>query len=111
MAVTDEKNITTEVIAEHTYTGNTITPEVTVKNGTRKLIKDIDFTVRYDNNTNAGTATVLIRGINNYTGVTKNGSGVSEGCFLIDRNKWNDFINLFLNSSKQSVVGVILQRK
>ena len=50
-------------------------------------------------------------GINNYTGVTKNGSGVSEGCFLIDRNKWNDFINLFLNSSKQSVVGVILQRK
>lgn len=25
-------------------------------------------------------------GINNYTGITENGTGVSEGCLLIDRN-------------------------
>ncbi len=50
-------------------------------------------------------------GLNNFTGITRKGTGVSEGCFLIDINKWDDFINLFLNSPHKSVVGVILQRK
>ena len=50
-------------------------------------------------------------GLNNFTGITRKGTGVSEGCFLIDINKWTDFINLFINSPHKSVVGVILQRQ
>ncbi len=42
-------------------------------------------------------------GNNNYTGVTKDGSGVSEGCLLIDVYKWSDFIGNFDAESKISV--------
>ena len=42
-------------------------------------------------------------GNNNYTGVTKGGSGVSKGCLLIDVYKWSDFIGNFDAESKISV--------
>ncbi len=34
-------------------------------------------------------------GKNNYTGIGQDGKAVSEGCFLIDRNSWDDFIGNF----------------
>jgi hypothetical protein len=59
-------------IADVTYTGQAVTPAVTVKDGTTELMKDTHFTVSYADNTNAGTATVTITGIGDYTGtVTK----------------------------------------
>lgn len=59
-------------IADETYTGQPLTPAVTVKDGTTELMKDTHFTVSYADNTNAGTATVTITGIGDYTGtVTK----------------------------------------
>ena len=49
------------------------TPAVTVRCGDTGLVKDVDFTVSYANNVNAGKATVTIQGIGNYDGtVTKN---------------------------------------
>lgn len=68
MAVTDERKITTEVIAEHTYTGNVITPKVTVKHSTRELVNGTDYILTYVDNINAGTATAVIKGTGNYTG-------------------------------------------
>lgn len=50
------------------YTGKSITPSVTVKYGTKILVKDTDYTVSYKNNTNIGTATVIIEGKGNFTG-------------------------------------------
>jgi len=45
-------------------------------------------------------------GKNNYTGtyIGKDGKvhGVSEGCFLIDKDNWNSFINIFNNSEQRS---------
>jgi len=59
-------------IAAVTYSSEALTPAVTVKDGTTELIKDTHFTVSYTDNTNAGTATVTITGIGDYTGtVTK----------------------------------------
>lgn len=52
-----------------TYTGVGRTPGVTVKNGNAVLRKNTDYTVNYINNVNAGTATVEIQGIGNYTGI------------------------------------------
>ncbi len=50
-------------------------------------------------------------GINNLTGLTQNKTGVSEGCFLIDRFKWNDFIKLFNTpAQKNNIIGIILKR-
>lgn len=51
----------------YTYDGTAKIPTVTVKNDTATLAKDIDYTVKYSNNINAGTATVTVIGIGNYT--------------------------------------------
>ena len=51
----------------YTYKGTAIKPTVTVKG----LTIDVDYTVTYSNNINVGTATIKVKGIGNYTGVTK----------------------------------------
>ncbi|MBR1763764.1 MAG: hypothetical protein IJ746_00035 [Ruminococcus sp.] len=57
---------------QYTYTGNPITPEVTIKNGSTKLVKGTDYTVSYSNNTKVGVATIKITGKGNYKGtITK----------------------------------------
>ena len=59
-------------ITNKTYTGKALTQSVIVKYGDAKLVQDADYTVSYKNNINAGTASVTITGIGNYTGsVTK----------------------------------------
>ena len=55
-------------IADQTYTGSPIVPELTVKDGETALSKDTDYTVMYQNNLNAGTATVTVTGKGNYAG-------------------------------------------
>ena len=64
-------NLTINSIAAQTYSGSAKTPTVTVKDGTTTLVSGTDYTVSYSNNINAGTATVTITGMGNYTG-TKN---------------------------------------
>ncbi len=62
----------TITIPAQTYTGKALTPAVTVKDGDKLLSKNVDYTVSYSNNINAGTAKVTITGKGNYGGaVTK----------------------------------------
>ena len=60
---------TVENIGEQEFTGRTITPTVTVKDGT-VVLTDADYSVAYANNIDAGTANVTITGKGNYTGST-----------------------------------------
>ncbi len=51
------------------YTGTPIQPTVIVKDASEKVLTQYtDYTVSYENNTNAGTATVTVAGKGNYTG-------------------------------------------
>lgn len=50
------------------YTGEALTPSVTVLDGTAVLAEGSDYTVTYRNNVNAGTATVEIKGCGTYEG-------------------------------------------
>lgn len=50
------------------YTGKARKPSVTVKDGSTTLEKNTDYTVSYKNNTNVGTASVIIKGTGDYTG-------------------------------------------
>lgn len=61
-------DITVAAIADQTYSGDALTPDVTVNDGMTTLVKDSDYTVSYTNNTYAGTATATITGSGNYTG-------------------------------------------
>ena len=61
-------------IADQTYTGEALTPDVVVKDGETTLVLNTDYTVAYSNNTNAGTATVTITAVegSNYSGTATN---------------------------------------
>ncbi len=65
--------LTISSISTVTYNGSAHTPAVTVKDGSTTLTSGTHYTVAYSNNINAGTATVTITGMGNYTG-TKSAS-------------------------------------
>lgn len=51
------------------YNGSAQIPDITVELGDTALVKDTDYTVRFDGNTtNVGTVTVIVEGIGKYTG-------------------------------------------
>ena len=64
----NNSDFTISPIAAVTYNGSAQTPAVTLMKGTTTLTSGTDYTVSYSNNTNAGTATVTITGMGNYTG-------------------------------------------
>jgi len=55
-------------IGSKAYTGKAIKPDVTVKDGSKKLKKGKDYTLSYKNNTEIGTATVVVTGKGSYIG-------------------------------------------
>lgn len=55
----------------YTYTGSAFKPSVKVVVSGKTLKKNTDYKVSYKNNTNAGKATVVIKGKGNYTGTVK----------------------------------------
>ena len=65
-----DDNITVEAIPDQTYTGEQLTPAVTIKYNGMPLTADKDYTVAYDNNENVGKATAKITGTGNYEGTT-----------------------------------------
>ena len=70
--------VTVAPIDAQPYTGEAVTPKVTVTNGTKYLVEGKDYTVTYYNNTESGTATVKITGIGNYSGYTTTTFDISE---------------------------------
>ena len=76
-----QKNVTKDMIgaiAAQEYTGSAITPELVVMDGGVALSLGTDFDLKYDNNTNAGTATLTITGKGNY-------KGTADKTFTIER--------------------------
>ena len=55
-------------ITEQYYTGDEIEQDIEVTDGQTILVKDVDYTVEYSDNIDAGTATVIIEGKGYYTG-------------------------------------------
>ncbi len=55
-------------IAAQTYKRSPIQPTLSVTDGGRSLVAGIDYTLAYSGNVNAGTASVSVTGIGNYSG-------------------------------------------
>ena len=55
-------------VSDQTYTGSALTPKPTVKYDSKTLVEGTDYTLSYSNNTNVGTARIVITGKGNYTG-------------------------------------------
>jgi len=60
--------LTVAAIPPFTYDGSAKTPDPEVKDGLTVLTKGVDYSLSYANNTAAGTATLTVTGIGNYTG-------------------------------------------
>ena len=76
-------------ISNQIYTGQAITPNITVTVGNQTLTNGKDYVVHYQNNTNVGTATVEIIGIGSYTGTVKKNFEIvkSDANFTLTANK------------------------
>ncbi|MGN0594766.1 MAG: RCC1 domain-containing protein [Hominimerdicola sp.] len=69
--VTDISSCTVSISkSSYPYTGSAVKPTVTVRNGDTVLTKNTDYVVRYINNINIGTATIIISGKGDYIGTT-----------------------------------------
>ncbi|MGI6018813.1 MAG: leucine-rich repeat protein [Marvinbryantia sp.] len=67
------KTCSVSQISTQRYTGKSVKPSITVKDGSKKLKSGTHYTVTYKNNRKVGKATVVITGKGNYTGsITKN---------------------------------------
>lgn len=79
-----EKNIEAvlvQEIPEQIYTGEEIIPNVTISDGSAKLVENKDYTITYENNVNVGKATIYINGIGNYKGT------ISKEFNIIENNQ------------------------
>lgn len=65
----DQSKVTFAVIEEQSYTGSEIKPEPIITYGDKTLVKDIDYTISYENNINVGTGNVNVTFIGNYSGM------------------------------------------
>ena len=61
-------DITVAEIPDQTYTGNAITPNITVKDGETELVENSDYELSYSDNKDVGSATVTITGRGDYYG-------------------------------------------
>lgn len=86
-------NMITVAAGPHYYTGNAIMPGVTVKDGSRTLVKNTDYTVGYENNTNAGEGTVKVEGKGNYTGTVSRTFTIQYSPLPADK-KLSDFVTV-----------------
>ena len=64
-------NIEVQGVKDALYTGGEIKPQITVTLNDIVLVEGTDYTVYYVNNINVGTATVIVIGEGNYSGVCK----------------------------------------
>ncbi|WP_415929272.1 hypothetical protein [Zhenpiania hominis] len=68
IAKADVSTLSVENIATQTYKGSPLTPKPVVKDGDKVLKEGTDYSLKYEANTNAGTAKVTVTGNGNYTG-------------------------------------------
>ncbi len=96
-----------------TYNGKAQAPALNVVDGTKALTAGTDYTAVYSNNTNAGTAKVVITGTGNYSGtaeqtftINKKPVTVTRGITAVDR-EYNGTTAVELDCTKAVFGGLI----
>lgn len=72
---------------KYTYNGSKKKPKVTVKLNGKKLKKSNSYTIKYNNNKNAGTAKVVIEGKKRYTGTKSKKFTINKKALNIKNTK------------------------
>ena len=77
----DLKDVTIQAIPDQEATGEQLRPEITVLNGSVRMVEGRDYTVTYGTNTEVGTGTVTITPVDgnaNYTGIQEASFNIIE---------------------------------
>ena len=77
-------NVTIDPVNAKVYTGAQLTPSVTIEYKGKTLIQGTDYTLKYANNVNVGTATITITGIGNYSGTTTTTFKITNAAMQVD---------------------------
>lgn len=64
----DISNVKIILDSAYSYNGKAVKPDFSIEIGNEELVKDQDYTVSYENNSEIGTALMVVTGIGNYTG-------------------------------------------
>lgn len=103
------KNAKVSNIEDQIYTGKEIKPEVTITVKGKTLVKDKDYTVSYQNNTNVGnSAKVIITGQGDYTGTTEKTFNI---CYDIQKAKVKVENKVYTGKKLQPKVTVTYNKK
>lgn len=86
------------------YNGEKILQDCTLSDGEKILIKDTDYHISYQNNKEAGTATVIFTGINMYSGTLKKTYKIQKYDILKDEEK--KMVIGYVNEAGLSVIAV-----
>ena len=70
--------VTVAPVADQPYTGEAVTPKLTVTDGAKNLVEGVDYSVTYSENVNSGTATAKVTGLGNYSGSASVSFVISE---------------------------------
>lgn len=91
-------DVTVSDVRDYKYTGEEITPSVTLTYDGYTLKEGVDYNLTYKDNKNPGTATIVLEGINNCEGVvTKDFEITQSDVYDISFNKTN--INMPINTT------------
>ncbi|MBR0410869.1 MAG: Ig-like domain-containing protein [Eubacterium sp.] len=78
----------------YTYDGKKKTPVVTVKFKGRKLKKNRDYKVYYQDNVNAGRAIAVVKGIKQYDGTVKKAYRINKAKNVLNASISKDYVDL-----------------
>ena len=84
------------------YSGKAISPKVQLYEGSTLLRKNTDYTVKYTNNVNAGTATITVSGKGNYAGT------ISQSFTISPKGKEDAKTIKVSNISNQKYTGKVI---
>ena len=76
-------------LSNYPFSGQQITPDITVRDGTQKLVEGIDYTVSYGSNI-SGTGTATATGMGNYSGTASRSFIISTEGATVVNVKWSD---------------------
>ena len=85
----DVENLDYEDIDDVIYSGKAQEPGVDIKQGNYTLEKEKDYTLSYNNNTDAGTATITVTGVGDYAGTRELTFNILKADFDMGNVKWN----------------------
>ena len=93
-------------IENQEFTGNEISPLVTITSDHIKLIEGKDYTIEYTDNKEIGTAKIIITGINNYKGSVTKSFNITSIQKEDDTDKQNSITNNFniVNATNNSTI-------